>query len=1201
MHSWRGTQESRQGLSLEETPELLDIYHEILLNEIAVVRGNSIFAKTIPSSIGYIAYSDFPNYTYTNVERALDYATLLYAILNAVRRRTTGYDLRDLTRVEEEDAKRVREELGRLVEKIKSKAGYIDGCAEGLPTRLAGTGHDLLDGLNCIVLVLLYTGLVKPVFTVPDDNLNYLEVSEKLIREASAESGNSVKTVKAESVSDLIGIKHYHQLERFFSSFGLRSSDISKAYQDLKQKLEVNRYVFFKTMHGELFRMVSFARSLPDRITNYEAHVLPFIANPRRDVEGDEAPDLSRQVDELKGLLKQYFESNKVTRADEIASAVVSSLKEAGYGRLRLFQYKYLSDILEKASRSSAASGMDIVLSSPVASGKTLIFTVFIIAKILALKARSKEGGDSTRFKAILIYPRKSLASDQLKKIIELLYFLNKELESIDKNLKLRVAIRDGDSLKQDRDNVERQKLRDLELNIGGRAELYHGYSDEEYYVELRREDGYSEKIDWLFDTKSIEDYGKVDILVTNEVMLYQLSRDSIVSGETFREFARRVGTIVVDEAHIYRDAESREKLSASLVAFIIAALEDSTDPTGELKRFDFVMSSATLTNRAGSDKSSGLNPSGVLGVVNLRKRHEEGKEREKRVVQEIRNFIRMITGERLYDRLGDRELVYHDYYALLSESYVGPSSTYRGGYKVDISMVTHPFPEKSSKTSLNKSLVTVLHWVNALRSLPVKELKRSFSIAFIDSRESQGEIYSYFINRQIVEAKDHVDRVLLTFTSVGRGKDLSKGRREVTAVEAMLAPFFGDRQVKPSLFDILFRSPHEDKAGDTVMLPFRFHNLSFYITLDKLREVSRTPVEDVKDVSRKVQHVFPDVFEFVRRVSEQHKSFVDRHHGLLGRRKRHQLEQKMRNGELRLVLSTSTLEVGVDFPNLVLTVQYGSEPNPSELQQRWGRSGRSLDSLYVSTLVLIQRNTGEDLTFLDPLEAFTYVFNLKPIATGMSPLEDLIVSRVAASIVIDVKGRKSTTEFLYLGEKLKETLGEIFGYSPPYYEEWLLAVKKFSSIKDEHAYKYDFNFLIDRIMDCRENLPPIEEVILEIKHELEENSARRHNEKINLLSYIYRLEDIRRKFGREISSECHSMLIQLRVRLIEKLMDTLPSSVQGKIASEIPAKITPPGVYSDLLEPEKFLYILPSSKSEYESISDFVEASYEVRPLHSG
>lgn len=52
-------------------------------------------------------------------------------------------------------------------------------------------------------------------------------------------------------------------------------------------------------------------------------------------------------------------------------------------------------------------------------------------------------------------------------------------------------------------------------------------------------------------------------------------------------------------------------------------------------------------------------------------------------------------------------------------------------------------------------------------------------------------------------------------------------------------------------------------------------------------------------------------------------------------------------------LITTSTLEVGFDHPQLISSVQYKAPPNPASFQQRKGRSGRSRDDTPMSLVVL--------------------------------------------------------------------------------------------------------------------------------------------------------------------------------------------------------------------------------------------------------
>jgi ATP-dependent helicase Lhr and Lhr-like helicase len=63
-------------------------------------------------------------------------------------------------------------------------------------------------------------------------------------------------------------------------------------------------------------------------------------------------------------------------------------------------------------------------------------------------------------------------------------------------------------------------------------------------------------------------------------------------------------------------------------------------------------------------------------------------------------------------------------------------------------------------------------------------------------------------------------------------------------------------------------------------------------------------------------------------------------HHGSIDRKLRARIEQSLRLGELRCVVCTSSLDLGVDFPQVEQVIQIGSPKGVGRLIQRAGRSG---------------------------------------------------------------------------------------------------------------------------------------------------------------------------------------------------------------------------------------------------------------------
>lgn len=76
------------------------------------------------------------------------------------------------------------------------------------------------------------------------------------------------------------------------------------------------------------------------------------------------------------------------------------------------------------------------------------------------------------------------------------------------------------------------------------------------------------------------------------------------------------------------------------------------------------------------------------------------------------------------------------------------------------------------------------------------------------------------------------------------------------------------------------------------------------------------------------------------------HEPFVKTHHGSMAKEVRHQLEQDFKRGEIRCLVATSTLELGIDIGHIELVVQVGAPNTTSQMVQRIGRSGHTLDAV---------------------------------------------------------------------------------------------------------------------------------------------------------------------------------------------------------------------------------------------------------------
>lgn len=74
--------------------------------------------------------------------------------------------------------------------------------------------------------------------------------------------------------------------------------------------------------------------------------------------------------------------------------------------------------------------------------------------------------------------------------------------------------------------------------------------------------------------------------------------------------------------------------------------------------------------------------------------------------------------------------------------------------------------------------------------------------------------------------------------------------------------------------------------------------------------------------------------------------ALVSAHHGALARERRHEVEQSLRDGRLKALVATASLELGIDIGEVDLVCQIGSVKAVSTLLQRVGRSGHFLGGI---------------------------------------------------------------------------------------------------------------------------------------------------------------------------------------------------------------------------------------------------------------
>lgn len=1021
-------------------PLVLSIYHEILQNEIAIMRGNYPIFSGIRLENAVYYTTPFPQFTSTNnPRRALDFAILSYAIINGLRRYLCGYDLTRPYTWEERNIcicmKKILKETERIVDRKLSS---------------------LTELLSELILKLIDLGLIKPIpeTAIDPDNLRPLEY---IINNTNNLLTNKDIPVVVNNDVDFVSLAVAKTLIEFFDIKCEKQgqiwsiNDVLIAENIVLDRMGLNNIgvnIYYKTLHGELLRAAANAASLPGHLANFEARVLPFIAEPPPPTTN--LDEIGIDVDKLEKPLEEFLKRIKIDRRDiimNVVGGIIEGLKKAGFTKLNPYQYNYLYKLLKSGPGGSLA-----ILSSPTGSGKTLVFTIYIVALTLAAKLKGKKP------LSMIIYPRKTLARDQLARLINIFYHINKSLKQKGLDVVLTVAIRDGDSMEKSNLGTLRP-LREVTINIGGNQFLVcHGFTNDEKYVVSLCNSNCNicvESLEWVYDIKerirignrytNVSGLKEVDVVITNSAMFTKMSIDLYKpGGSSRREWIERLRLLVLDEAHVYLDPEELEKLLFALMRILMYVKTDNNGTTvkkvSDLVRtntLDVIVSSATITESnlfsiISKEKVYTLDSKNVLGISRIPSCLKNNEE----IPKEVLYFAERLLGSPLFNEFKNK-LIYMDYYheIICSSGRIPQKDKLKGTIKLNIYGVTFPLPSKNSWTSLAETMISIIHWINELRR---RGLKRALALIFIDNKDSQRNIARVFAQRQILEALDHIDRILLTpIDKYAHSRLLSmsssakrEGYKRIT--QELIAR--GQKRII-SLYEAIW------DIGNIGTYSFaNFHNLSFYQDTKLIRElIDKVLPKNESRLSNLMRNIasLKPLIDFSDNVIEYGNIFLNKrgqrnplaavmeamnnnipiiyvvHNADLDKDTRMRLEEILKDGKPYIVLTTSTLEVGIDIPSVVLVVQYAATTGTAELTQRIGRSGRNADSLFVSTGLLVLRNNGADVHYINEDNVIDYVFNLT-----LPPLPDYLndaqaIGRNILSVLRYIEGNINDIEDL--------------------------------------------------------------------------------------------------------------------------------------------------------------------------------------------
>ena len=149
--------------------------------------------------------------------------------------------------------------------------------------------------------------------------------------------------------------------------------------------------------------------------------------------------------------------------------------------------------------------------------------------------------------------------------------------------------------------------------------------------------------------------------------------------------------------------------------------------------------------------------------------------------------------------------------------------------------------------------------------------------------------------------------------------------------------------------FDLKVLCPVKDLIDSSY---FEMHN-DLYNLIDKLIQDHRTTLifTNTRSATERVIHHLKERFP------QNYTENIGAHHGSLSKTLRHSIEDRMRNGDLKVCVSSTSLELGLDIGYIDLVICLGSPKSIARLSQRAGRSGHKLHDTVKARLIVLDRD----------------------------------------------------------------------------------------------------------------------------------------------------------------------------------------------------------------------------------------------------
>jgi len=148
---------------------------------------------------------------------------------------------------------------------------------------------------------------------------------------------------------------------------------------------------------------------------------------------------------------------------------------------------------------------------------------------------------------------------------------------------------------------------------------------------------------------------------------------------------------------------------------------------------------------------------------------------------------------------------------------------------------------------------------------------------------------------------------------------------------------------------DIKVLSPMKDLINTT----FEETHNAMYDLINKLIQDHKTTLifTNTRSATERVVHYLKEKFP------KNYTENIGAHHGSLSKEHRLNMEKRMREGGLKAIICSTSLELGIDIGYIDLVIALGSPKSVARCTQRFGRSGHKLHDTIKGRLIVLDRD----------------------------------------------------------------------------------------------------------------------------------------------------------------------------------------------------------------------------------------------------